>query len=167
MRQVRRALTLQVGQEEESVGSRRHTGDFGIHAGVVPTEEIAEGLGGHRDIHGAEKRHPVVGAVAERSDLALWIDNRLRGAGENGPAGSEAGCHNARAGVCRADGGHHVVASPAAYNNLRRKPPLRGQLGQERSHWLERGANRREHFYQAGIDGIADLPAPGAGADIH
>ena len=109
MGQVRRALALQVGQEEESVGSRRNAGDFGIHAGVVPTEEIAKRLGGHRDIHGAEERHPMVGAVAEGSDLALRIDNRLVGAGENGSAGSEAGCHNARAGVCRADGGHHVV----------------------------------------------------------
>ena len=100
-REIRRALALKVGQEEESIGPCANGGNFPIHAVVVPTEKVAEGLGGDGDIHRAEERHPVVGAVAECGDLALGIDDRQRGAGENRSAGSEAGGDCAGADVSR------------------------------------------------------------------
>ena len=167
VRQVRSALALQVGKEKKPIGTWWNTGNCLVHFGMIPSKEIAKCLSGDGDIHRAKKRHPMVGAVAESGDLALRVDDRLVGAGENRAAGSEAGGDNARACVCRADGGHHVVPSPAAHNDLRRKPPIRSQQGQERSCGLQRRSKRWEHFHQAGIDGVANFPAPSAGANIH
>ena len=137
VREVRGALALQVGQKEETVGAWWDAGNLGIHAGVIPAKEGAERLGGHGDIHRAEQRHPMVGTVAESGDLTLRVDDRLVATGENRAAGSEAGGDDSRLCVSRADGRHHVVPSPGADDDLRRKAPLLGQGGEERSNGFQ------------------------------
>ena len=134
---------------------------------MVPTEKVAEGLGGDGDIHGAEERHPVVGAVAECGYLALGVDDWLRSAGENRAACAEAGCDCSRADVSRADGGHHVVPSPGADDDIRREAPCGGKGGEEFSNWLGGGADGRKFGDEIVVDGGADLLAPLARADIE
>ena len=165
--EVRRSLALEVGQEDQAVSAGGNGGDFLVHTVVIPAEEVAEGLGGDGDIHGAEERHPVVGAVAECSDFALGVDDWLRSAGENRAACAEAGGYCAGSDVSRADGGHHVVPSPGADDDIRREAPCGGKSREEFSNWLGGGADGRKFGDEIVVDGGADLLAPLARADIE
>lgn len=111
---------------------------------MVPAEKVAKGLGGDGDIHRADERHPVVGTVAECSDFALKIDDRLRGAGENRAACAEAGGDCAGSDISSAEGGHHVVPSPGADDDIGRKSPCGGESGEEFTDRFGGGADWRE-----------------------
>ena len=142
--EVWRALALEVGQENQTFSTGGNGGDFLVHTVVVPAKKVAEGLGGDGDIHRAKERHPVVGAVAECGDFALGVDDWLRGAGENRAACAEAGGDGAGADVSGADGGHHVVPSPGADDDIRREAPCGGEGGEEFSDRFGGGADWRE-----------------------
>ncbi len=87
-----------------------------------------DGLGGHRDIHGAPQGKPATRASAKSRYLPFRIDHRRLGMRKKSTGGSQAYRDHSLLDVARSDGSHHVVTAAGADQDSGRHSPLPGQV---------------------------------------
>ena len=128
VRQVRRALSRQVGKQKKAIATGRHGANLFFELRIVPAERLADMLGDKREVQRADQRQPIVRAVAKGGHFALRIDDWHRGKGEERSRCSEACGHHAGLDIAGSDGGHHVVAAARADRRRLGKAPFLAEL---------------------------------------
>ena len=114
MGDVWRALSLQIGEQQQTVGSGRDLGRSPGKLFVRPSQFRSHQFGGHGDIHRAQQGQPLIGGIAKGGNFSFGIHHWFARTGIDGSTGPKACGDHAGASITRSYGPHHVVSSPCA-----------------------------------------------------
>ena len=124
-------------------------------------------LGDEREVHRADQRQPVVGAVAEPGDLALRVCHRSFRKCVERARGAEARRHDPGLDVARADRSHHVVPAARTDDDILGEAPVLGVSGLQRAGRFGRWLQRREFAREVRCDKFHHIRRPLALGDVH